>query len=326
MASSKPLIAFYGATGGSTLACVTECLKAGYDCTTLARTPSKLSKMLLERGVSQSAIDTHLTISQGDVLKVSDVKAPLSLNGRPADMIISGIGIVNFSEALREITLCGNAANNIISALKELKPAKNPILVVLSTTGITKTGPRDVPLAFLPMYHVALKQPHKDKANMEASVINEAKTLRKAFNTTPHPRPPSHTVDAFPSPFPPHRCHTAPHDAGDDDPHHYTPHQSIQSHSSQTQNHTFRHGTYPVYSYDVAYSPHHLDSSSSLDHAYAHAYAHDHAHAVYQTDPVFSPAISHPPDHRLHPADSGSADQDAQSYLEEADGGARSVG
>ena len=33
MANTKPLIAFYGATGGSTIAALVPALKAGYDCT-----------------------------------------------------------------------------------------------------------------------------------------------------------------------------------------------------------------------------------------------------------------------------------------------------
>lgn len=138
IASLKPLIAFYGATGGCTLACVVECLKAGFDCTTrpspfltntnptanaitVARTPSKLTQMLLARGVPQSTMSTHLTISASDVLKVENVKSPLSLNGKSADMIISGMCIF----AIREVnTLCTNAITNIISALHYLNPAK----------------------------------------------------------------------------------------------------------------------------------------------------------------------------------------------------------
>lgn len=33
MASTKPLVAFYGATGGFTIAALVPALKAGYDCT-----------------------------------------------------------------------------------------------------------------------------------------------------------------------------------------------------------------------------------------------------------------------------------------------------
>ena len=36
MANAKPLIAFYGATGGSTISALVPALKAGYDCTARA--------------------------------------------------------------------------------------------------------------------------------------------------------------------------------------------------------------------------------------------------------------------------------------------------
>jgi len=197
-ASPKPLIAFYGATGGSTLACMVECLKAGFDCTAcmythcfqeqppfdslpVARTPSKLTTLLFARGVHQFAVETHLTIFQGDVLKVDDVRRPLSLNGRPADIIVSGIGIVSLAETMSEITLCENAVNNIISVLKQTEPIRKTILVVLSSTGITKTGPRDVPILFMPMYHWILKNPHEDKRRMEAAILKEAQSAESAF-------------------------------------------------------------------------------------------------------------------------------------------------
>jgi len=195
IASLKPLIAFYGATGGCTLACVVECLKAGFDCTarpspfltntkpianpiTLARTPSKLTQMLLSRGVSQSTMSTHLTISTGDVLKVEDVKGSLSLDGRPADIIISGIGIFT----LRGVNaLCTNAITNIISALHFLNPAKKLILIAICSTGITTTGPRDVPFLLMPLYHWLLKNPHEDKRRMEAAIVKEAQSTESAI-------------------------------------------------------------------------------------------------------------------------------------------------
>lgn len=42
-------------------------------------------------------------------------------------------------------------------------------LVAVSTTGITDLG-RDVPLLMYPLYHVMLKDPHKDKRAMEELV------------------------------------------------------------------------------------------------------------------------------------------------------------
>ncbi|CAF9939934.1 MAG: hypothetical protein ALECFALPRED_008379 [Alectoria fallacina] len=172
MANSKPLIAFYGATGGCTLAALVPALKAGYDCTALARTPSKLSALLLEKGVPQSAIDAHLTISKGDVFNAEDCKGTLTLNGRTADIIISGVGVYSIGS---EITICTTAANNVLSALPTLPPpasGKKPLFVALSSTGVSN-GPRDVPLLFVPMYHWLLTNPHKDKRNMEKTIVEQ---------------------------------------------------------------------------------------------------------------------------------------------------------
>lgn len=59
---------------------------------TVARTPSKLTELLLSKGVSQSAISSHLTVTEGDVRDVSAVKSTLSPKGQTASIIISGIG------------------------------------------------------------------------------------------------------------------------------------------------------------------------------------------------------------------------------------------
>lgn len=61
-------------------------------CLTVARTPSKLTELLLSKGVSQSAISSYLIVTQGDVRNVSVVKSTLSPNGQTASIIISGIG------------------------------------------------------------------------------------------------------------------------------------------------------------------------------------------------------------------------------------------
>lgn len=46
---------------------------------------------------------------------------------------------------------------------------QKPLFLVHSSTGIS-AGPRDVPLAFLPLYKLLLANPHKDKSNMEKTV------------------------------------------------------------------------------------------------------------------------------------------------------------
>ena len=136
--------------------------------------------MLLERGVPETAIETHLTISKGDVLSVDACKGPLTLRGRPADIIISGIGIVNLMEAFSDITLCGDAVSNILAALESLKLPTKPLMVATSTTGIS-SGPRDVTLLFYPLYHLLLAKPHKDKRQMENTIVEHARKANSAI-------------------------------------------------------------------------------------------------------------------------------------------------
>ena len=170
MSATKPLLAFFGATGGSTLSAVVPALLADYDCTALCRVPPKLTTMLLEKGVPQSAIDAHLHITAGNVMQIPDVESTLTLNGRVADIIVSGIGITSLAELCQPTTLCETAVRNIICVLTELRPVRKPLLVALSSTGITRGHtPRDLPLLMMPGY-MLLKHPHADKIRMEKAV------------------------------------------------------------------------------------------------------------------------------------------------------------
>lgn len=67
--------------------------------------------------------------------------------------------------------ICTAASSTILSALALLQPSQKPLVLVLSSTGIS-TGPRDVPLAFYPLYKVLLANPHKDKSAMEKTLID----------------------------------------------------------------------------------------------------------------------------------------------------------
>lgn len=59
---------------------------------TVARTPTKLTELLLSKGVSQSTITSYLHITEGDVLDDKAVKSALSHDGKIASVILSGIG------------------------------------------------------------------------------------------------------------------------------------------------------------------------------------------------------------------------------------------
>lgn len=61
----------------------------------------------------------------------------------------------------------------LIEALAEVRKSGlvgGPHIIVGSTTGMSKFG-RDIPLAMIPLYHVALKVPHQDKGIMEERLV-----------------------------------------------------------------------------------------------------------------------------------------------------------
>lgn len=67
---------------------------------------------------------------------------------------------------LKKFTICGEAARSFVGAIAELKPVQKPLILGISTTGIS-AGPRDVPLAFYFLYKVLLAGAHRDKHDME---------------------------------------------------------------------------------------------------------------------------------------------------------------
>ncbi|PGH15357.1 hypothetical protein AJ80_05541 [Polytolypa hystricis UAMH7299] len=186
MSPQSSPIAFFGSTGGCTNACLTHALKAGYIARSLARTPQKLTTLLLAQGLDQATLDKHLTIIQGDVTKVEDVKRTLrGPNGddAPAATIISGIGAKPRFQAkfcaplvMDNPNICEQGTNALIAAVRDLQQASFPdylpVVAVVSTTGITTLGsPEDVPFGLRSLYHIVLATPHEDKRKMEAALF-----------------------------------------------------------------------------------------------------------------------------------------------------------
>ncbi|KAJ5621602.1 hypothetical protein N7528_006385 [Penicillium herquei] len=161
--NTLPTLAFFGATGGCTIHCLAPALNAGYNCTALVRSPQKLQDMLRQQhGVSESTLQKNLTIVQGDVTNVTVVRQALYRpHEQPVDLIVSGIGV--------DPTICASATRTILEVARDLP--KKPQLVVISTTGIDKK--RDLPFAMMPLYHWMLKEPHKDKQEMETLIMKE---------------------------------------------------------------------------------------------------------------------------------------------------------
>ncbi|MCJ1282208.1 hypothetical protein MMC26_001531 [Xylographa opegraphella] len=173
----KPTVAFFGATGGCANAALALALKNGYHCSAFVRTPANLTTMLLAKGVSQELIDSHLQIVKGDIRDMPTIKPALVLNSRIVDIIVSGLGSTPSLKAKVDWTICRDGVPNILEAVASLQSPTPPFLAVISTTGISH-GRRDVPLAFVPIYRVALASPHEDKRLMEDAVRKAASGTR----------------------------------------------------------------------------------------------------------------------------------------------------
>lgn len=175
MATSSVKVAFFGATGDCAGFCLAAALRAGFDCVALARSQTKLRDSLQAKGVSSVIIEERLVIVQGDVRDARAVAEALHVNGRTVDVIVSGIGGTLQLQAslfqpavINDATICRDAGQVILDALVELAPPHKPLLVSISTTGITNKGePEDVPLLFRPLYHWFLAHPHADKKALE---------------------------------------------------------------------------------------------------------------------------------------------------------------
>lgn len=181
----EPTIAFFGATGGVTNACLVHSLRAGHKCVALVRTPEKLRKQLQEQGVSEATLSSQLLIISGNAVDKAAVKSTLTAGGLGTlpSIIVTGLGGApnmggwSVRHPLRlfdldQPTICADAARTLVDALTEIYSEQptvathKPSLTFVSTTGISR-GPEDVPFGMRMLYHIALEIPHADKKNME---------------------------------------------------------------------------------------------------------------------------------------------------------------
>jgi nucleoside-diphosphate-sugar epimerase len=191
--TNNPTISIFGATGGSGLSTLRFCLANSYRCTVMVRNTEKLLNLL-----SVSEPPSNLTIVNGAIQDAPAVRsALLTSEGRLVDIVISCVGFVpslkptsksiNPFKNIDDLHICEQGTKNILSAISDIKsdPAQSsssvahgigheddinkvqgPLLVVLSTTGISSAG-RDIPLLMAPLYHGLLGPPHVDKRAME---------------------------------------------------------------------------------------------------------------------------------------------------------------
>jgi len=177
----------------------------------MVRNPEKLLSLL-----SISEVPPNLTIITGAIQDVSAVRrALLTSEGRLVDIVISCIGFVptfkptskasiNPFKNVDDLHICEQGTKNILTAISDIKAdlpstassptnegehkdnmtkVQDPLLVVLSTTGITSAG-RDIPILMAPLYHGLLGPPHKDKRAMEDVLRSSSQpwiAIRPAF-------------------------------------------------------------------------------------------------------------------------------------------------
>ena len=160
----------------------------------MVRNPEKLLNLL-----SVSEPPSNLTIITGAIQDVTAIRRTLlASEGRLVDIVISCIGFVpslkptsksgiNPFKNVDDLHICEQGTKNILSAISNIKSdpsssassvsdgigheddtnkVQSPLLVVLSTTGISSAG-RDIPLLMTPLYYGLLGPPHKDKRAME---------------------------------------------------------------------------------------------------------------------------------------------------------------
>lgn len=170
-------IAFLGATGGCGLSALKHSLRVGHTCIALCRTPSKLTDLL---SATVPPVPTgSLIVKQGDAHSAAAVASVLAHPANAARLVDTVVVTIGGTLDLKKFTIpdpdvCRRAVETLWAALKTAREeqgrAGKPRIALISTTGITELG-RDVPLAFMPMYHIMLKQPHADKKRMEESVV-----------------------------------------------------------------------------------------------------------------------------------------------------------
>ncbi|CAI7608375.1 unnamed protein product [Penicillium crustosum] len=195
-------IAFFGATGGCANACLTYTLLNGYNARALARTPSKLTALLLSQpGITEEILSRQLEIIEGDATDVESTMKTLIINSTPknAPNGTCGTPTMAFTKeskcaktqmrmpALPHIQLSNphiteQTTSTLLEALAKIASdrfasfeayrAVAPRVTVISTTGHLP-GNKDVPFWFRPMYSVLLPIPHADKLQMERLLDKE---------------------------------------------------------------------------------------------------------------------------------------------------------
>ena len=170
MATNSKTVAFLGASTGVGLSALKHTLAAGHRCIALCRIPSKLT------AIFPPETTLNLEIVQGNAHDIAAVsQCLLAEKGKLVDEIISTIGgrFIVSKMTIDDAEVCRKGMAIILETLAQLRSggaAGKPHIVVCSTTGMSRFG-RDIPLAMVPLYHLLLKVPHRDKKIMEDRLV-----------------------------------------------------------------------------------------------------------------------------------------------------------
>ncbi|KLU91566.1 hypothetical protein MAPG_10084 [Magnaporthiopsis poae ATCC 64411] len=180
--STPKSILFLGATGGVAQTALLSSLAAGHTCVALARSASKLAAALPFPSYP------NLTIIEGNARDQATMERALVVPGsssspqqRMVDIVVSSVGSLpslRNGGLLEDSAVCATSMAAMLAAIDVLaarfSPAATPTIpriVAVSSTGLSRFG-RDVPLAFVPLYWVALAAPHRDKEKMERLLVH----------------------------------------------------------------------------------------------------------------------------------------------------------
>lgn len=214
--SNTQTLAFFGATGGCTAACLAHTIRNGYTVNVLARSPEKLKGQLLEQpGLTPEILETNLKIIQGDATDVETVTKTLIISEEPnkpptlVHGLISGMGGAG-TVVLTRPSGCDKVnmrvpslphveipnphiteqfTTALLAALRGIAErfdsfaaykAVAPRVTIISSTGIRK-GLKDVPFWFRAMYQGVLAIPHADKRKMNELLVSEREKEESLF-------------------------------------------------------------------------------------------------------------------------------------------------
>lgn len=172
---------FVGASTGVGLSALKSTLAAGTHCIAVCRTPEKLTKLLpLDK-------NPNLQVVQGNAHDAEAMSTVIvTKDNQFVDTIVSTIGAAFDTSrfTIDDPNVCAKGMNSLLEAINKARGrgvVGRPHILVCSTTGMSDFG-RDVPYAFVPLYHVMLKVPHKDKKIMETTLAasGESYTIIRA--------------------------------------------------------------------------------------------------------------------------------------------------